>query len=103
MFNKRVVVTGLGLVTPLGNSVASNWAKLLGSQHGIVNLDQYYASKKEGLKDSKNKVELERLEELNLPQKSNSRVGGVVDFDATGLEGLLVITFNPIFTLVNSF
>lgn len=32
---KRVVVTGLGLITPLGTSVASSWSKLINANSGI--------------------------------------------------------------------
>lgn len=32
---RRVVVTGLGLITPLGNDVASNWEALLAGRSGI--------------------------------------------------------------------
>jgi 3-oxoacyl-[acyl-carrier-protein] synthase II len=32
--NRRVVVTGLGLVTPLGGDVASSWANILASKSG---------------------------------------------------------------------
>ncbi|GCE99054.1 mitochondrial beta-keto-acyl synthase [Zygosaccharomyces mellis] len=36
MCMKRVVVTGLGCVTPLGNSVRESWVNLLGSKSGII-------------------------------------------------------------------
>ena len=32
---RRVVVTGLGAVTPVGNNVADTWASLLAGKHGI--------------------------------------------------------------------
>jgi 3-oxoacyl-(acyl-carrier-protein) synthase len=32
---RRVVVTGLGMVTPLGHSVSETWNAILASQSGI--------------------------------------------------------------------
>jgi 3-oxoacyl-[acyl-carrier-protein] synthase II len=36
MTNRRVVVTGLGLITPLGTTVKSTWSRLLQAHCGIV-------------------------------------------------------------------
>ncbi|MCK4379323.1 MAG: hypothetical protein KAW01_08275, partial [Deltaproteobacteria bacterium] len=33
--NRRVVVTGVGLVTPLGTGVEKNWQALMAGQCGI--------------------------------------------------------------------
>ena len=35
MENRRVVVTGLGAVTPLGNTVGETWEGLKSGRHGI--------------------------------------------------------------------
>jgi len=40
---KRVVVTGLGLVTPLGNDVASNWEGLMAGRSGIDRISHFDA------------------------------------------------------------
>jgi len=44
MSRRRVVVTGLGCVSPVGNTAADSWAQLLAGQSGIDNLTKFDAS-----------------------------------------------------------
>ncbi len=44
MNRRRVVVTGLGLVSPVGNTVAEGWANLLGGRGGIGPITKFDAS-----------------------------------------------------------
>jgi 3-oxoacyl-[acyl-carrier-protein] synthase II len=44
MSRRRVVVTGLGCVSPVGNTVADSWAHLLAGQSGIDLITQFDAS-----------------------------------------------------------
>ena len=44
MTRRRVVVTGLGLVSPVGNSVSEGWANLLAGRSGIANITRFDAS-----------------------------------------------------------
>ncbi len=39
MSKRRVVVTGLGMLSPVGNDVESSWKNLLAGKSGIVNID----------------------------------------------------------------
>jgi 3-oxoacyl-[acyl-carrier-protein] synthase II len=44
MTRRRVVVTGLGLVSPVGNNVADGWANLVAGRGGIANVTKFDAS-----------------------------------------------------------
>ena len=44
MSRRRVVITGLGLISPVGNSVAEGWANLLAGRSGIANVTRFDAS-----------------------------------------------------------
>ncbi|HFB65310.1 MAG TPA: beta-ketoacyl-[acyl-carrier-protein] synthase II [Aeromonadales bacterium] len=44
MSKKRVVITGVGVVTPLGNSIESTWNGLLAGKSGIGEITSYDAS-----------------------------------------------------------
>lgn len=45
MKQKRVVVTGLGLVTPVGHDVESSWRSILAGQSGIGTIDTFDVEK----------------------------------------------------------
>tara|TARA_B100001996_G_scaffold66573_1_gene48286 strand:+ start:192 stop:1433 length:1242 start_codon:yes stop_codon:yes gene_type:complete len=45
MAKRRVVVTGLGCITPLGNSVNELWSSLLSGKSGVSNITHFDASK----------------------------------------------------------
>ena len=44
MAHRRVVVTGLGCVTPVGNSVSESWGNLLAGLSGITAITRFDAS-----------------------------------------------------------
>jgi len=44
MTRRRVVVTGLGLISPVGNTVAEGWANVLAGRSGIANITRFDAS-----------------------------------------------------------
>jgi len=44
MSRRRVVVTGLGLISPVGNTVAEGWGNLLAGRTGIANITRFDAS-----------------------------------------------------------
>ncbi|HEY0745783.1 MAG TPA: beta-ketoacyl-ACP synthase II [Steroidobacteraceae bacterium] len=41
MSKRRVVITGLGIVSPVGNDVASAWAAVLAGRSGIANIERF--------------------------------------------------------------
>ena len=40
MSRRRVVITGLGLISPVGNSVAEGWANILAGRSGITIVEE---------------------------------------------------------------
>jgi 3-oxoacyl-[acyl-carrier-protein] synthase II len=44
MSRRRVVVTGLGLISPVGNTVADGWANLVAGRSGIAHVTKFDAS-----------------------------------------------------------
>jgi 3-oxoacyl-[acyl-carrier-protein] synthase II len=44
MARRRVVVTGLGLISPVGNSVTEGWANLIAGRSGIATVTRFDAS-----------------------------------------------------------
>ena len=53
MSKRRVVVTGLGMLSPVGNTVESTWNALVAGQSGISPIDHFdtsaYATRFAGL------------------------------------------------------
>ncbi len=44
MTRRRVVVTGLGLISPVGNTVTEGWSNLVAGRSGIANITKFDAS-----------------------------------------------------------
>ena len=44
MTRRRVVVTGLGLISPVGNAVQEGWANLLAGRSGIGAITRFDAA-----------------------------------------------------------
>jgi 3-oxoacyl-[acyl-carrier-protein] synthase II len=44
MTRRRVVVTGLGLISPVGNSISEGWGNLVAGKTGIANVTKFDAS-----------------------------------------------------------
>ncbi len=44
MSRRRVVITGLGLISPVGNTVAEGWENLVAGRSGIANITKFDAS-----------------------------------------------------------
>lgn len=41
MSKRRVVVTGMGMISPLGNNVESTWQGILGGKSGVTNIEHF--------------------------------------------------------------
>ena len=40
----RVVITGMGWITPLGNDIASVWERMVASESGVGKIDRFDAT-----------------------------------------------------------
>ena len=45
MARKRVVVTGLGMLSPVGSNVTSSWKKIIEGSSGVKEIDKFDTSK----------------------------------------------------------
>lgn len=41
MSNRRVVVTGLGIVSPVGNNLKQSWSNIIAGQSGVIAIDKF--------------------------------------------------------------
>ena len=69
---RRVVITGLGLVTPLGNSVADTWSALLRGQSGMGPITKFDTEKF----SVKFAAEVKNFDPLNYVEKKEARKMG---------------------------
>ena len=44
MTRRRVVVTGLGLISPIGNTVETGWANIIAGRSGVGRITRFDAS-----------------------------------------------------------
>ena len=45
MSDRRVVITGLGLLSPVGNNVSDSWKNILSGTSGAKTIDRFDVSK----------------------------------------------------------
>ena len=41
MSNRRVVVTGLGIVSPVGNNLKQSWDNIIAGNSGVISIDKF--------------------------------------------------------------
>jgi 3-oxoacyl-[acyl-carrier-protein] synthase II (EC 2.3.1.41) len=44
MKERRVVVTGLGILSPVGNSIEESWSNILNGKSGVANINYFDTS-----------------------------------------------------------
>src|SRR5947208_810165 len=72
ILNRRVVVTGLGLVTPVGNSVEITWSALIQGRNGADYINKFDAERVA----SRFACEVKNLESLHYIEKKEARKMG---------------------------
>jgi len=75
--NRRVVVTGLGLVTPIGNSVEATWAALMSGQTGVDYIKKFDTEKF----SVKFAAEIKNFDPLEfIPKKEARKMGAFIHY-----------------------
>ncbi len=87
MSKRRVVVTGLGMLSPIGNTVESTWSALLAGQSGINLIDYFdtsaYATRFAGLVKNFNCEDI-------LPRKEQRKMDGFIQYGVVaGVQAML--------------
>jgi 3-oxoacyl-[acyl-carrier-protein] synthase II len=72
VLNRRVVVTGLGLVTPVGNSVEDTWAALMAGRSGVDYIKKFDTEKF----TVRFAAEIKNFDPLNFVEKKEARKMG---------------------------
>ncbi|MDT8428823.1 MAG: beta-ketoacyl-ACP synthase II [Pseudomonadales bacterium] len=98
MKGRRVVITGLGLVTPVGNNVATTWQNLQEARSGITPIDNFDASEF----STRFSGSVKNFDsDLYLPAKDARRMDVFIQYGlAAGVQamedsGILASGFNP--------
>ncbi len=92
MSRKRVVVTGMGMVSPLGNTVESTWEGILAGRSGVAPIDRFDVSKftthfGAGLKDFNVEPYLALKDARKMdPFIQYGMVAGIQAFEDSGIE-----------------
>lgn len=98
---KRVVVTGMGVVSPLGCSLDKFWNRIIAGESGVKELTKLDASKFRGVTLS---AEVKDLDELELQQTSFSEHGSAVYYAAAAVSmGLQDAGLKIPFTSANNY
>jgi 3-oxoacyl-[acyl-carrier-protein] synthase II len=89
---RRVVVTGLGLITPVGNSVESTWTALMSGRNGVGPI-QKFDTEKFSVKFA---AEVKDFDPLNyIPKKEARKMGAFIHYAiAAATEAMADSNFN---------
>ena len=77
MSRRRVVVTGMGIVSPIGNTVSSAWAAAVAGQHGMGPID-YFDTEEFGVKICAAVKDFDVAKYM--PPKEARRIDGFIQF-----------------------
>jgi len=119
MSKRRVVITGIGMVSPVGNSAAESWGNIISGQSGVSNISKFETEGFEtkfaatvniNIEEFLEKKEIRRIDEfiqfgliasdecvndskLNLDEENLDRIGVSI---GSGIGGLSTIESNKI-------